>query len=177
MNTCPKGHGLLINTGNGRYCLACGYTEESDDLSLYAEIMAAVPGGPLERYEKEMSRTYGARRNHQEQQTNDLRLAQEAAARHGVSLEDLRVNMRGWKRIHPKVRFALHAVICDLTISGLGILRIAKTLRKSNRTIEMSPGLARGRARRKHARRETELAEIEALMKEHKGRTLNTLAR
>lgn len=175
MNTCPRCHGPLIAEADGSTFCFCGYRDEGEsDLSLYAEVMAAVPGGPLERYEEAMVK---AKRTYQERKAGDLRLAEEAATRHGVSLEDLQKPMRGWRKMHPSVRFALQSVISDLTVGGLGIQRIATALNRHNRTITRSPGLARGRARRRDARRQAEHDEIEALMKGHKGRTLNTMAR
>ena len=136
---CPRGHGLLVSTGNGRYCLSCGYTEETDDLSLYQDLMAAVPGAPL--------RATAMSHDEETRRASDVALAEEAARRHGVSLDDLRQNMLRWRSIPGKTRFALQSAICDLTVSGLGIHRIGRVLNKSYRTITKSPGLARGRAR------------------------------
>ena len=138
-NACPRCHTqALIPSCGGAFCLTCGY-EEEDKLSLYAEVMAAVPGAPMpatsERHGVEMRRA------------SDITLAEEAAARHGVSLEDLQVKMH-WKTTHLSTRVALQSVIADLTICGLGILRIAEVLDKSARTISKSPGLGRGRAMR-----------------------------
>ena len=145
--SCPRCHSNLVRAADGSaFCLACGFSTETDNLSLYAEVMAAVPSGPLERYEEAMSKSKKA---FKERQASDVFLAEEAAARHGVSLEDLQKPMRGWRKMHPTVRFALQSVISDLTVSGLGIHRIANVLHRHNRTITQSPGLARGRARRK----------------------------
>lgn len=153
-NICPRcGTQALVSCcGGGVECLTCGYGEE-DNLSLYAEVMASVPGAPMgagwapprtrvDRYEDAIYR-----RDVRERQAHDLQLAEGAAARHGVSLEDMWGNMR-WKA--PSARWAFQSMIADLTICGLEIQRIANVLHKSNRTILKSSGLARGRARRNH---------------------------
>ena len=140
-NTCPRGHQALVPTPGGCYCLSCGYTEEADDLSLYAGVMANMPGIPLpsrvERHEDEMRRV------------KDIALAEEMAVRHGASLEQLQQRMYGWRQVDPKARRALQAVIEDLTVEGLGLLRISNVLHRHPRTIGQTVGLARGRARRK----------------------------
>lgn len=150
---CPRCHSqtLVPLCGGGVECLSCDY-QEGEDLSLYAEMMAAVPGAPLtggERHDEEMSRVWGSRRNHQKQLADDLRLAEEAALRHGVYLEDIEVNMLAWKRIPLATRAAMQSVIQDLTINGLGVHRIARVLHKSTRTVSMSAGRARGLVIRK----------------------------
>ena len=151
MTTCPRGHGLLARTcDNGRFCLSCGYEEGSDDLSLYAEVMAAMPEPTrAERHEQAVARANGGRNGVQRRQAQDLQRAKNAAARYGVSLEDIQKPMRNWKRVAPKVRLAYHSVIADLTFDGLGNCRIAKVLNRHPRTIQLSPGQVRGRARRK----------------------------
>jgi len=147
-NICPRchTHALVPRCGGGAECLICDY-ETGDALRLYEEILAAVPGAPMmtrvESYEHEIYR-----RDHRERRAHDQQLAEEAAARHGVTLEQLRVKMLGWKAMQSSTRFALQSVIADLTISGLGINRIASVLHKHASTICRNPGLARGRARR-----------------------------
>lgn len=142
-NACPRCSAqCLVSIPGGWHCLACGHEEVEDSLSLYAELMAAIPGAPLPidkatRHDDEM------------RWASDVALAEEAARRHGVSLEELRVNMLRWRSMPGKTRYALQSAIADLTIANLGIHRIAKVLNKSCRTITKSPGLARGRARRR----------------------------
>lgn len=140
--TCPRGHRALIPlSGGGGYCLACGYTDEVDDLSLYEKLMASLPGAPVpsraERYDERVQR--GRR---------DAALAREAAKRYGVPLEELRRRMH-WKTTDVKTRVALQKAICDLTVEGLDVQRVADALGKSARTIGKSQGLAWGRARRR----------------------------
>jgi len=119
--------------------LACDYAER-DELSVYAELMANAPGLP--------SPTKVERHVEAIRHVSDLVLAEQAAARHGVALSQLQVNLQNWRAIHPSVRTALHSVIADLTVDGLGIHRVAKVLKKSNRTIQLSAGRAKGLAQR-----------------------------
>lgn len=141
-NVCPRGHQALVPpSGGGCYCLLCSYEEVEDPLSLYSELLANAPGIPLptrvERYDERVQR--GA---------SDAALAREAAKRYGVSLEDLRRRMH-WKTTPLPTRAALQSAIYDLTVAGLDVQRVADALGKSPRTINKSPGLARGRARRR----------------------------
>jgi len=141
---CPRGHRALVRECGGVYCLACGYEEVDDPLSLYSDLMSSLPGAPLptsrgERHDEEVRR--GAA---------DAALAREAAKRHGVSLEDLRKRLH-WKCTPLSTRIALQDTVYDLTIAGLDIQRVAGALHKSARTIGKSPGLARGRAARKRS--------------------------
>lgn len=139
MNTCPRCHdSALVPTCNGVLCLLCGY-EEGDELSPYAELIAAAPGAPIEM--KMPKRDYWEKKAH------DLRLGEEAATRHGVSLEDLQKPLRGWRNTPPKLHIAFHAVIDDLASAKLSTTRIARVLCRRNRTILDSPGLVRGRRR------------------------------
>lgn len=166
-SSCPRcTDQALVRVPGALYCLACGYEEAEDDLSPYVELMASLPRAPLpidrpERHDDEMRRA------------GDVALAKEAAQRHGVSLEDLRQRVN-WKSTPLPIRVALQATIADLTVSGLGILRIANVLGKNRRTIGRSPGLARGRAARKQAILHREVVEAKS---KYKGRTPNVIVR
>ena len=47
-NCCPRcNDGGLVRIPGGVHCILCGYERAEDSLSLYAEVMAAVPGAPL----------------------------------------------------------------------------------------------------------------------------------
>ena len=142
-NVCPRcrTQALVPRCGGGAECLTCDY-ETGDDLDVYTETMTAVPGAPLparsERHGVEVRRA------------RDITLAEEAAKRHGVSLRDVWADMRYSKSISGSIRFALPAIIADLTVAGLGSHRIALVLRRSTTTIKESPGLARGRRMREN---------------------------
>ena len=58
--TCPRCHGLLVRAADdGVFCLSCGFTTETDNLDLYAEVMATLPGGPTraERHDIALKKT------------------------------------------------------------------------------------------------------------------------
>jgi len=150
VNTCPRCHGHLIAEPDGGAFCFCGHREEGKGLDFYAELMATAPEPTrAERHEQAVAKANGGRSGIQRRQAQDLQRAKNAAARYGVSLEDLQKPMRNWKRVAPKVRVAYHSVIADLTFEGLGNCRIAKVLCRHPRTIQLSPGQVRGRARRK----------------------------
>lgn len=139
-NICPRCHNqTLISNCGGKFCLACGY-EEGGDISPYAEVMSSAPGVPLP--------TRSERRGVEVRRARDIALAEEAAKRYGVSLRDLRIDMRYSKSVPGPTRSALQNIIADLAAAGLGSHRIALVLGRSTTTIKESPGLARGRAMR-----------------------------
>jgi len=153
-NSCPRcvGQGLVPIPG-GSQCVLCGHEEVEDSLSAYAELMANMPGIPLpsrvERHEEEISRVRAEQDAAAMQLSDDIALGERTAAQHGMTLEGLRKDTRGWQQVDPKTRIAFHNVIADLAFQGWGAARIGKVLRRRHTTISLSPSLARGRARRR----------------------------